>query len=87
MLVRCGVNQGIEHVQVSGLHAQLDIIPGEDLSALGASNALHRAFLRPAADCDSADCALVFQKLSSNGACRRAHAIVQLMIVSIKHYR
>jgi hypothetical protein len=59
----------VRDVQVGGLHAQLDVVPGEDLSALRAANALHRAFLGAPTDSNGADCALVFEELGSDGAC------------------
>ena len=72
------VEEGAGYVQVGGLHAQLDVVPGEDLGTLGAANALHGTFLWTAADSDGADCALVFEQLGGDGACGGAHAVVEL---------
>jgi hypothetical protein len=59
----------MEDVQVGGLHAQLDIIPGEDLGAFRATDTLHGALLRTPANGDGTDCALVLKKLGGDSTC------------------
>jgi hypothetical protein len=77
------VEGGKGDAQICGLHAQLDVLPGKDLGALCAAYALHRAFLRAAADGHGADVALVFEEFGRDGARRRTHAVVELVGVSI----
>jgi hypothetical protein len=71
--------EGEGDAQIRSLHAQLDVFPGKDLGALCAAYALHRTFLRAAADSDGADVALVLEEFGRDGARRRAHAVVELV--------
>jgi hypothetical protein len=70
-------------LQVDDLGADLDIVVGERLGAFGAPYALHRAGLGLAADSDGTDAPLVLEEFRDDCAGGGAHAIMQLLRISL----